>query len=179
MRYKDRPDFYACRNCQKRFMARGHAIYCSPECQLLDSVEQDLCGCWLWQKYTSPDGYGYVNVGSLDGSPKKVWPAHRVSYWLFVSPFPKSALVCHKCDTPACINPGHLFLGTPKSNMADRKAKGRIVDGSYGRTGPVLTAELALAIRRDTRRNVDICLAFGVSGRTVRDIRYGRTWKHI
>ena len=33
--------------------------------------------------------------------------------------------ILHKCDTPACINPDHLFTGTRVENMLDKCAKGR------------------------------------------------------
>jgi hypothetical protein len=35
--------------------------------------------------------------------------------------------VCHTCDTPPCVNPLHLFLGTDKDNSDDKIAKGRAV----------------------------------------------------
>lgn len=33
--------------------------------------------------------------------------------------------VLHHCDTPACYEVSHLWLGTNADNMADMKAKGR------------------------------------------------------
>ena len=32
---------------------------------------------------------------------------------------------CHTCDTPACVNPEHLFVGTRSDNMKDAGKKGR------------------------------------------------------
>ena len=34
-------------------------------------------------------------------------------------------MACHKCDTPWCVNPEHIFIGTAKDNSLDAHAKGR------------------------------------------------------
>ena len=75
--------------------------------------------CWLW---TAAKVQGY---GSFDGR-----RAHRVAWELAYGPIPKGVgyhgtCVLHRCDTPACVNPAHLRLGTQADNMADRDAKGR------------------------------------------------------
>lgn len=77
-------------------------------------------GCWLWLRGMIKGGYGVVFKGSRSGR-----YAHRVSYELFVGPIPDGIIVCHKCDTPLCCNPRHLFLGTVEDNMQDMVRKGR------------------------------------------------------
>lgn len=76
-------------------------------------------GCVLWNGYVGHKGYGRINVGG------SALLAHRVSYELSHGAIPRGAFVCHKCDTPGCINPDHLFLGTNTDNMRDMLAKKR------------------------------------------------------
>lgn len=66
-------------------------------------------------------GIGYGTI--WDG--KKHTGAHRVSWRLHNGPIPKGKFVLHKCDVPACVNPAHLYLGTPLDNMLDKIARGR------------------------------------------------------
>ena len=75
--------------------------------------------CWLWKGAVNNQGYGQILFNG------KVCLASRVSWVMHIGPVPDGLFVLHHCDTPACINPGHLFLGTQTDNMADMAAKGR------------------------------------------------------
>jgi hypothetical protein len=88
--------------------------------------------CWLWMAKCSYKGYGYF---WLDG---RMQYAHRVVWTLVNGSIPDKLHVLHTCDTPACVNPAHLFLGTNADNVADREAKGRTVRGDQAgaRTKP-------------------------------------------
>ena len=79
-------------------------------------------GCWLWVARKNAGGYGTFKADS------KSLLAHRVSYELYVGEIPDGMCVCHKCDTPACVNPQHLFLGSHKDNAVDCVQKGRRAD---------------------------------------------------
>lgn len=76
--------------------------------------------CWLWEAHRQIGGYG---VFRYDG---KVRMAHRVSFTIFHGEFADNMDVLHKCDTPACVNPAHLFLGTHTDNMNDASKKKRL-----------------------------------------------------
>jgi len=85
-------------------------------------IPEPNTGCWLWLGWTDADGYGGFKI---DGVTLK---AHRVSWMLARGEMPKLQ-VLHRCDTPGCVNPDHLFLGDNDTNIADKIRKGRHRNG--------------------------------------------------
>lgn len=79
----------------------------------------ELGQCWEWLAGLNTAGYGQFSQKS------KKLSAHRVSYELNYDNIPDDLFVLHKCDNPKCVNPYHLFLGTPKDNTTDMFKKGR------------------------------------------------------
>ena len=126
-------------------------------------------GCWLWQGAVTSDGYGgFYSQG-------KITAAHRVSWQILhgeLKPFADTGIcVLHKCDTPLCVNPAHLFLGTKQQNSNDMTAKRR--------QKSILTVEDVRFIRRDKMSTKLLAKKFGVSSTTINDARRGRWWKHV
>jgi hypothetical protein len=73
--------------------------------------------------------------------------------------------MCHKCDTPACVNPDHLFEGTQLENLADRERKGRTVRGEQHPATKFTDAQVA-QIRAEVAGGASqtaVRLAYGIS----------------
>lgn len=75
--------------------------------------------CWLWIGSKNNMGYGRINIKG------KIKLAHRVAYELNIGEIPKGKFLLHTCDTPLCVNPKHLLIGTQKDNLQDMSKKGR------------------------------------------------------
>lgn len=133
-------------------------------------------GCWPWLGGTDVNGYGKMSV---DQKPQL---ASRVSYMLHFGDVPAGLGVLHKCDTPLCVNPDHLFLGTQADNVADMHTKGRAnkrgLKGEEHHAAKV-TPEIVRTIRASTDTERDLAKRFGISNTTVHDIRKRRSWAHV
>lgn len=140
-------------------------------------------GCWIWAAGASGDGYGAIKVN------KRMCRAHRVAWEIYRGPIPVGVgkdeiCVLHHCDTPKCVNPDHLFLGTHSDNAIDRNKKGR----NYDRRGEGnAQAKLTVgAVRMIRRYYQDGCVTrewlaqvYGVKYRNICRIVNYEGWTHV
>lgn len=132
--------------------------------------------CWLWTASVGPSGYGRFYDGEA------AVKAHRYGFALANGPIPPGLLVLHDCDTPSCVNPSHLRLGTHLDNMADMRERQRQTRGADVCSN-VLTPESVVAIREEYARGgisqTALARRHGVTSNNVCCIVRGKTWKHI
>lgn len=60
--------------------------------------------------------------------------AHVVAYICQYGEPNIGVFVCHHCDEPLCVNPEHLYAGTPAQNQKDMVRRGR--HAGYDKSGP-------------------------------------------
>lgn len=89
-------------------------------------IRVDTTGeCWLWTGEVNNKGYGVYMIYEGDSRDKLL--AHRFAALMAGLPVKSRAdVVMHSCDTPACVRPSHLSVGTQADNVRDAKAKNRM-----------------------------------------------------
>ncbi|MEK6878053.1 MAG: HNH endonuclease signature motif containing protein [Nanoarchaeota archaeon] len=181
-----------CKQCKKYYESSGQ-YFCSyicftknnkgrhkpPEERFWKKVNKNSKnGCWEWFGCVNKKGYGgfYIN-----GNTCRV---HRFSYELKYGKIPNNLHVLHHCDNPPCVNPNHLFLGTPQDNVMDRCLKGRS-NASRGEKqhSSKLISEQVIEIRKLYKdkicTRIQLVKKFNVSYSTICQIIDRRIWNHI
>ena len=130
-------------------------------------------GCWIWSGYKNQNGYGRVKLNG------RQYAAHRLSYEAHVGDIPLGMFICHKCDNPPCVNPDHLFCGTPRDNAIDMTIKGRgqgpkNKGGANGRAK--LTIDQVNTIKSSSEWHHIIAERYGVSRSLISMIKNGYVW---
>lgn len=125
--------------------------------------------CWEWIGTKTAAGYGVIYWEN------QLRYAHRLSLEFDGRPVPSRWHACHTCDNPPCVNPKHLFPGTPHENVKDKVSKGRHI---YGENHPnsKLSDTDVLEIRKLASEGVwqsDLAKQFNVHHSHISDIVAG------
>ena len=130
--------------------------------------------CWLWFGNKNSDGYGRIGIDY-----KRIL-AHRYSYEFHYGDIPEGLQVNHHCDTPACVNLGHLYVGTNQDNMDDYVNRGWSRKGEKHHNAK-LTREDVLIIRALSGHETQKKVAgwFNIAQGHVNRIVNNKTWDHL
>ncbi len=147
------------------------------ENRLWDKVEK-TDGCWLWRGWKHSSSYGF-----LRDNWKRV-AAHRLSYRIANGDIPEGMFICHHCDVRHCVNPDHLYLGTPASNGHDTSVRNRFPDRKgEAHPGAKLTNQIVRQIRKEyiPRKVTTTALGkkYGVCDVVIGKIVRRELWPHV
>jgi hypothetical protein len=153
-------------------------------------AEQMTNDCTLWEGPKAGSGYG---VRSIKG---RLYYVHRLAWESVNGPIPAGFVIAHRCDTPACHNPDHLFACTQADNLLDMRRKGRGNTGerhgsktqpdSVARGervgGSKLTESIVRAIRSERaagRTLPELATKYGVAFQTISKVANRTSWRHV
>jgi len=87
---------------------------------------------------------------------------------------------CHTCDNPECVNPSHLYEGTPQNNVDDAVLRDRHKRGERGAVKlsetDVLNIRIAVA---SGAKNRDMAGDYGVTESLISGIVRGDRWTSV
>jgi hypothetical protein len=136
--------------------------------------------CWLWT------GAKAGNYGQLQYRRARLL-AHRYSWCLTrQQSCPTGLVIRHRCDTPACVRPDHLVVGTTAQNVRDSYERNRRPPATWPvgneRPNSILTDQAVVNLRRAARAGVSVRslaksndISYSTAYRAIR----GLGWTHI
>lgn len=132
-------------------------------------------GCWIWMGSQTEHGYGITRFN------KKRYRAHRISYEIFNNKqIEESKILCHTCNVKECVNPNHVYEGTPETNANDI-AKTGMLTGERCPASKLTIEEVKHIIieKQSGISNRELGLKYNISHSVISDIILGVTWKSI
>jgi hypothetical protein len=133
-------------------------------------IIRESSDCWEWSAGVDKNGYGQFQLNGFN------LRANRISYAI-KNGDPKELCVCHSCDNPSCVNPGHLWIGTMQDDMDDCVDKGRQAKGE-DQGSSKLTEEQVQKIIASNELHRILARRYGVTRVTISRIKTGKSWRH-
>lgn len=120
-------------------------------------------GCRVWRSHKDLDQQAYLRWNG------RVQLASRLAWENAHGPIPAGLVLRHKCRHKGCVEVRHMFIGRKRGE---------------GHPLVKLTEKQILSIRGvpgadRSKSNGELARQYGVSARTISDVRLGRTWRHI
>lgn len=140
----------------------------------LDLYTDKSDGCWLWTGGGTRYGKTVINGKTVS--------AHVAAYQESFGAIPSGMVVRHKCDTPKCVRPSHLELGTNADNsrdMTDRERQARGERQWCAKMTAESVADLREAYESGAANIPQLARNYGLSTSTVGKIVNYQTWKHV
>ena len=129
----------------------------------------DSNGCWNWNGYRNPKGYGKFpySGGQM---------AHRFSLELKLGRRLSDGMEClHRCNNKSCVNPAHLEEGTHLKNMQDATMDGRL---GHARLKPHDIPEIRRRVRSGESRS-SVAADFSITREAISRIMQGKNWAWV
>lgn len=105
--------------------------------------------------------------------------AHRVSYEIFIGPIPDGMVVMHTCDTPSCVNPHHLTVGSDLENIHDKVKKGRQGGGGAPKLTPDDVREIRRIAASREMSQPELARRYGVTLNSIENVVARITWRNV
>lgn len=195
-----------CRYCGREWTPRfrNRRTFCSRSCSVAERVAKSRdrassselvtkrfsesfipepnSGCWLWTGWTGRRGYGAFH---LHGRGQMI--SSRAAWTILRGEIPDGLWVLHRCNTPACVNPDHLYLGDVRDNVRDMIAAGRqsrkptiFGEAHYrAKLSEQNVFEIRSLYRSGSATQRELAALFGISKTSVSGVINGRSWRHI
>lgn len=133
-------------------------------------------GCHEWVGAKCEKGYGMYKYNG------RTIRAHRFAWFIKTGNLiPDKIMACHKCDSPPCVNPEHIFLGSGKDNYDDMRNKGRekkLKGQDCSRS--LLNNETALKIYKNKNlTQLELSKIYKVAPSTISAIKNGQNWSSV
>lgn len=134
--------------------------------------------CWGWSGPKMLDGRGQMSFGN------RTMTAPNIMLTISAGKSDQHAL--HTCDNPECVNPRHLYWGSPKDNARDMVDRNRM--NLYERSGRISGSKNPMSklnedqvdyIRNELRNGAVgrmLAVQFDVSPATISLIKSGKNW---